>query len=114
MNFREEFLKAKDLFEKQIENMKAAHKSELDDRDININILKTRNSDLQRRVGLLECYTDERDKLIDNEQFSRRHSLRFNGIPKKYQENSGDVLESVHDEIRKLKVNIHKNEVESP
>ena len=80
--------------------MKVLHKSELENKENQINILKTTNYDLQRRVSLMECYVKEHETLVDDsEQYSRRHSLRINGIPKKYEEKSV-VLNSLHDEIR--------------
>ena len=110
---RDEFLKAKKYFEIELENMKVLHKSELENKENQINILKTTNYDLQRRVSLMECYVKQLETLIDDsEQYSRRHSLRINGIPKKYEEKSVDVLNSLLDEIRKLKININRTEVD--
>ena len=89
------------------------HKSELENKENQINILKTTNYDLQRHVSLMECHVKEHETLIDDsEQYSRRHSLRINGIPKKYEEKSVDVLNFLHNEIRKLKMNINRTKVD--
>ena len=110
---RDEFLKAKYDFEKRVKDMETSHILELKKRDIKIEKLQTRNCSLEQRVAVIECELKELEvRIDDNEQYSRRQSLKLDGIPKKYNENSGDVLQTVYDEIDRLELEIDKWDVD--
>ena len=112
-SLREEFLKVKVNFEKQLEDLKVKFNSQLKVKDVNIKKLQTRNDMLEMRIGVAECLIKENCSLIDDaEQYYRRHSLRINGIAPKYNENSDDVLQSVSNEIKRLNLNIAEVEID--
>ena len=70
--------------------------------------------DLETKVTLLEdklAYSETKYNLLerridDGEQYSRRFSLRINGIPTAAKETADDCLRKVKEEVAKLGVNI--------
>ena len=79
---RDEFIKAKDIFDFELESLREHFSAELEARDRKIKILQTRNHNLQIRVANIENDVVKLKLLIDDlEQYSRRPSLRITGIP---------------------------------
>ena len=100
-SLRDLLMKAKEEFNFMLEDIKKSHKVELDEKDKVIYKLQTRSEHLVGRHKVAECRIDEQSVLInDLEQYSRRHSLRLNGIEIKYNENVEDFLTSVQKEIK--------------
>ena len=48
----------------------------------------------------------------DNEQYSRRTSLRLNGIAKDYNETNDDIIEKVEKEIKRLDLTIDEYDLD--
>ena len=68
----EEILKAKSDFEQQTHDLKRLHRRNIEARDKKINILITRNCDLEKGLGVMECNMKEYKICIDdNEQYSQ-------------------------------------------
>ena len=104
----------KSLFEKELSGIKDFYISELAKRDNSIYKLQTRIGELQRRVALAEIFCDKQKiDIDDNEQYSRRHSLRLYGIEKrKFNETADDVLNKIYDEMDRVESPIDEVEVD--
>ena len=92
------------LVKKHILEIHDSYKKELDVRDFAINKLQTRVNDLECKAALRDLTIDKLKVDIDNnEQYSRRHSLRIYGMEKKnVHENAENVLNKVFDEMDRL------------
>ena len=100
----DEFTKMKLFFTKEIEEIKRCHNEELSNHKQVIDKLQTRVNVLEMKMAVndikLEHYEINTD---NNEQYSRRHSLRLFGMEKKKRnESAGDVLETVYEEMDRL------------
>ena len=51
-------------------------------------------------------------RIDDQEQYSRRNSVRVNGIPKKRGETPDDVVDAVHREIHRLNLDVDATDVD--
>ena len=103
---RDEFLRAKDEFDNKLQAMEIQHKEAIAIRDKKITTLQTRNTVLETRLN--EC----KIKIDDNEQYSRRHTVRIEGLPKKYKESNDDLFDAVYSEINKLGLDIEANDID--
>ena len=83
-------------------------------RDKMIYQLETRISDLERKSGLTDIFLDKQKLAIDdNEQYSRRHSLRLYWMEKKNPKESADhVVKEVYNEMDRLDSPINEIEVD--
>ena len=64
-------------------------------------------------MGVAELRIKEAEQLIEEaEQYSRRHSLRLNGLEVQYNESAADVLNLVKKEIKRMNLSIQDFEVD--
>ena len=120
----EEFRKMKEEMEiikksvdRQAEEMdaiKTLHQAELKNRDTIIDKLRTRINVLENNVAVSNLKIEHLEiNIDDNEQYSRRHSLRLSGLEKrKYNETADDVMRGVYDEMDRLDAPINELEID--
>ena len=110
---RDEFIKARDIFKNQLEDMKNYYKLELEEKDKKIKNLQTRNLDLEKRLNITEFQIKDQSLLIDEtEQYSRRHSHRFHGLETNSNESPSDIVSSVKEEIKRMNLPIEDFEID--
>ena len=115
LSLREElFASFQLLLEKKVADMECFYKKELANRDNTICKMQTRIGDLERRAGLTEIFLEkQRLDTDDNQQYSRKRSLRLYGMEKKKKkETADDVLNEVFNEMDRLDSPIDEIEVD--
>ena len=112
-NLKEEFIVLKNLI-LNMDTLQNKHRTEIAQRDATIAKLQTRICNLQTRTNTLENTTAVSNIVLeklkvsidDNEQYSRRTSLRLNGIAKDFNETNDDIVEKVEKEVKRLNLTI--------
>ena len=85
---------------KDLEEIKKCHQTELKYRDTTIVKFKRPESNiLENNAAVSNLKMEHREiRVDDNEQYSRRHSLRLSGIEKKkYNETADDVMQVIYE-----------------
>ena len=84
----------------EIKLIKNTHEIELHKRDSVINKLRTRINVLENEVSIGKIKMEHYEVKVDNnEQYSRRHSIRLTGIEKKKQkETPDDIMGKIYEE----------------
>ena len=99
---------------KDLEEIKKCHQTELKYRDTTIVKLNTRINILENNAAVSNLKMEHREiRVDDNEQYSRRHSLRLSGIEKKkYNETADDVMQVIYEEMDRLDTPIEEVEID--
>lgn len=102
------------LQSREIKLLKDLQKIELQNRDKIINNLRTRINVLEKDVNISKIKMEHYEmNLDDNEQYSRRHSIRLAGIEKKKQkETPGEVMQKIYEEMDYLDAHIDELEID--
>ena len=97
----EEIWKILALQSDEIKLINNTHEIELHKRDSVINKLRTRINVLENDVSIGKIKMEHYEVKVDNnEQYSRRHSIRLTGIEKKKQkETPDDIMGKIYEEM---------------
>ena len=109
-----EIRKILNLQSEEIKLINSIHDIELKNRDIVIDKLKTRINFLEKDISVSKIQMEHYAINVDNnEQYSRRHSLRLAGIEKeKKDETPDDVMGKVYEEMDYLDAPIKEVEID--
>ena len=102
------------IFISNIEGSKQIYQVEIKKRDEIIDNLKTRINVLESKSAINDIEMEHlRLKVDDNEQYSRRHSLRLIGMEKKkFKETPEEILQEVYKEMDHLDAPIDEQEID--